>query len=47
MLTHCDEGVFYDSIIIDGLRIAHPIQLFLDLKQLKGKGEKAASKQVH
>ena len=37
-----DEGVYYEAGEVDGLRIVCPVQLYLDLKGYKGRGEEAA-----
>jgi hypothetical protein len=37
-----DSAVFSDSREVDGVRIVSPIQLYLDLKNLPGRGEEAA-----
>lgn len=37
-----DEGIFYTSQNIDGLRVANDVQVYLDLKNYKGRGEEAA-----
>lgn len=37
-----DEGVFYASRRIDGVKIASPIQIYLDLSGFRGRGEEAA-----
>ncbi|MHB8836850.1 MAG: type IV toxin-antitoxin system AbiEi family antitoxin [Candidatus Methylomirabilia bacterium] len=37
-----DEGVFIGSREIEGQRIVSPVQLYLDLKGMKGRGEEAA-----
>lgn len=42
LLEPYDNGVFYDSKLIQGKRVASPVQLFLDLKSYKGRGEEAA-----
>jgi hypothetical protein len=42
LLTPYDEGVFSGSQDIDGIRIASPIQIYLDLKSYRGRGEEAA-----
>lgn len=42
LLEPFDEGVFYGAQEIDGIRIASPLQIYLDLKGLKGRGEEAA-----
>ena len=43
ILTPYDEGVFYDAQEIDGIQIASPIQVYLDLKGIRGRGEEAAN----
>jgi len=42
LLTPYDEGVFYGIREIDGIRIASPIQIYLDLLGFRGRGEEAA-----
>lgn len=42
LLTPYDKGIFYGSQNIDGVRIASPIQIYLDLKTYRGRGEEAA-----
>lgn len=37
-----DDGVFYGGEIIDEVKIASPIQVYLDLINVKGRGEEAA-----
>lgn len=37
-----DEGVFYGARDIDGERVAAPIQIYLDLCAIRGRGEEAA-----
>ncbi len=37
-----DEGVFYGNIEKDGFNVVSPIQLYLDLKSNRGRGEEAA-----
>ena len=37
-----DDGYFYGKRWIDGAEIASPVQVFLDLKNLRGRGEEAA-----
>ncbi len=37
-----DEGVFYGARKVEGLRVVCPVQLYLDLKGYKGRGEEAA-----
>jgi hypothetical protein len=42
LLTPYDEGVYYNADDKDGLRVACPIQVYLDVLALKGRGEEAA-----
>ena len=42
LLTPYDAGIFYGSQDIDGICIASPIQIYLDLKTNRGRGEEAA-----
>jgi len=42
LLIPYDEGIFYGSRDIDDIRIASPIQIYLDLKTYRGRGEEAA-----
>jgi hypothetical protein len=42
LLGPYDEGVFYGSRVIDDIIIASPVQIYLDLKSYKGRGEEAA-----
>lgn len=37
-----DEGVFYGTKMIDDMRIVSPLQVYLDLKSYRGRGEEAA-----
>jgi len=37
-----DEGLFYASAEVDGLRIASEIQIYLDVQGFRGRGEEAA-----
>ena len=37
-----DDGVFFGSTQIGGVEVAHPVQLYIDLKKAKGRGEEAA-----
>lgn len=37
-----DEGVYYDGQEIDNIKVASPIQVYLDLINVKGRGEEAA-----
>ena len=43
LLTPYDEGVFYGAREIDGIRIACPIQVYLDISSFRGRGEEAAA----
>ncbi|MCC6367374.1 MAG: hypothetical protein IT165_27955 [Bryobacterales bacterium] len=43
LLEPYDEGVFYGSREVERVPVASPIQLYLDLVQIKGRGEEAAS----
>ena len=42
LLTPYDGGIFCGSQYIEGIRIASPIQIYLDLKSYRGRGEEAA-----
>ena len=42
LLTPYDEGVFYGAKEIDTVRTVSPVQLYLDLINMKGRGEEAA-----
>lgn len=42
LFTPYDEGVLYDTRQIDGICIASPVQIYLDLLGVKGRGEEAA-----
>ncbi len=42
LITPYDEGVFYGSETKGGARVASPVQTYLDLRQIKGRGEEAA-----
>lgn len=44
LLEPYDAGVFYGSKEIDGIIVASPIQVYLDLRGLRGRGEEAADK---
>lgn len=41
-ITLTDEGVFYGLLDINGINVVSDIQLYLDLKSYKGRGEEAA-----
>jgi hypothetical protein len=43
ILNPYDEGVLYGTRDIEGAPIVSPVQLYLDLSQMKGRGEEAAS----
>lgn len=43
LIAPYDAGVFYGSSDVDGAPIVSPVQLWLDLKQTKGRGEEAAA----
>lgn len=43
LLAPYDDGVFYGSRSVDGIEIASPIQLYLDLYGVRGRGEEAAN----
>jgi hypothetical protein len=43
LMVPFDEGVFYGARLIDGVRIVSPIQVYLDLKGFRGRGEEAAN----
>ena len=42
LLEPYDEGIFFGSRDIEGISIASPIQIYLDLKGYRGRGEEAA-----
>lgn len=42
LFTPYDEGVLYGARQIDGICIASPVQVYLDLLGVKGRGEEAA-----
>jgi hypothetical protein len=42
LLSPYDEGVFLDSRLIDNIVVVNPIQVYLDLKKYRGRGEEAA-----
>ena len=41
LFTPYDAGVFYDSRTVDGVSVTSPIQTYLDLRQIKGRGNLA------
>ena len=44
LLEPYDEGVFYGTEEEEGIRLASPVQVYLDLKGFRGRGEEAAGK---
>ncbi len=42
LLGPYDEGIFYGTQAIEDIRIVSPLQIYLDLKRYKGRGEEAA-----
>ncbi len=42
LLEPYDDGVFYGSSAVEGMVVASPIQIYLDLKGFRGRGEEAA-----
>ena len=42
LLAPYDEGVFYGTQVIDDIKIASSVQIYLDLRGYKGRGEEAA-----
>jgi len=42
LLAPYDEGVYYDSRELNGIQMASPIQVYLDLMSARGRGEEAA-----
>jgi hypothetical protein len=42
LLKPYDDGVFYKSRVVAGLRIVSDVQIYVDLKTYKGRGEEAA-----
>lgn len=42
LLTPYDEGVFYNAGAKNGLRVACPVQVYLDVRSQTGRGEEAA-----
>lgn len=43
LLTPYDDGVYYGAETVDGMMIASPIQLYLDIVGFKGRGEESAA----
>jgi hypothetical protein len=44
LVTPYDEGVFYSSRLVNGIRTVSPVQLYVDLFNYPGRGEEAAQK---
>jgi hypothetical protein len=44
LLEPYDAGVFYGAKEIDGVCVASPVQVYLDLRGFRGRGEEAAVK---
>ncbi len=44
LMTPYDKGVFYGSTKKDSMRIVSPVQLFLDLHSIPGRGQEAAER---
>jgi hypothetical protein len=44
LLEPFDEGVFYGVKEVEGIHVASPVQVYLDLKGFRGRGEEAADK---
>lgn len=44
LLEPYDEGIFYGAEEREGIRVASPVQVYLDLKGFRGRGEEAAEK---
>ncbi|MGA2490672.1 MAG: type IV toxin-antitoxin system AbiEi family antitoxin [Anaerolineales bacterium] len=42
LLVPYDEGVFFDRREVDGIQVATPVQIYLDLMNYHGRGEEAA-----
>ena len=42
LLVPYDQGVFYGTHEIDGILVASPVQIYLDLVGYRGRGEEAA-----
>jgi len=42
LLDPYDEGIFYGTQVIEDIRVVSPLQIYLDLKGYKGRGEEAA-----
>lgn len=43
LLIPYDEGVYYASEEFEGIRVASPVQIYLDLMSYRGRGEEAAN----
>jgi len=42
LLGPYDEGIFYGTQVVENTRVVSPLQIYLDLKGYKGRGEEAA-----
>ncbi len=42
LISPYDEGVFYGAQLKDAAKVTSPVQTYLDLRQIKGRGEEAA-----
>ncbi|MBF0554764.1 MAG: hypothetical protein HQK96_09465 [Nitrospirae bacterium] len=42
LLAPYDEGVYYNTQVVEGIKIVSPIQIFLDVRGFKGGGEEVA-----
>jgi hypothetical protein len=42
LLAPFDAGVFAGARVFDGVRVVSPVQLYLDLRGFRGRGEEAA-----
>lgn len=47
LINPYDEGVLYGRRSIDGIEVAAPVQVYLDLIDIKGRGEEAADLLLH
>lgn len=43
LLVPYDDGVFYGAKDYDWVKVATPVQVYLDLREIRGRGEEAAS----
>ncbi len=42
LLTPYDDGVFYGIRLVDGIQVASPVQIYIDLVSFRGRGEEAS-----